>query len=114
DAYARWAAAYPPHAHNALMAAEEAAMRGLLPALAGRVVLDLACGTGRYGLLAQESGASRVLGLDNSSAMLRANPLPLRALATTEAIPLASASVDVILCGLALGHLPRLTPSIAE
>lgn len=114
DAYARWAAAYPPHAHNALMEAEESAMRGLLPALAGRVVLDLACGTGRYGLLAQESGASRVLGLDNSPAMLRANPLPLRALATTEAIPLASASVDVILCGLALGHLPRLTPSIAE
>jgi malonyl-CoA O-methyltransferase len=113
-AYAQWAATYPPHAHNALMEAEQAAMTSLFPPLAGRVVLDLACGTGRYGLLAQNAGAKTVLAFDNSPAMLRANALPQRALATTEAIPLASNSVDVILCGLALGHLPRLAPSIGE
>jgi len=114
DAYAQWAASYPPHAHNALMQAEQTAMTALLPALAGQVVLDLACGTGRYGILAGGAGARSVIALDNSPAMLRANPLPIRAVATTEAIPLASDSVDVILCGLALGHLPRLAPSIGE
>jgi malonyl-CoA O-methyltransferase len=114
EAYDQWAVSYPPRAHNPLMELEERAMRGLLPALEGRVVLDLACGTGRYGLLAAENGARRVIGLDNSPAMLLRNPQRHRALATTEALPLASASVDVVLCGLALGHLPRLYPSMAE
>lgn len=114
DAYQRWATSYPPHAHNALMQAEEAAMRQLFPPMTGKIVLDLACGTGRYGLLARESGAQAVIGLDNSAAMLRENPLSLIAQATSEAIPLAGGSVDVVLCGLALGHLPRLEPSIAE
>ena len=114
DAYAQWAASYPPNAHNVLMEAEQAAMTSLFPPMTGKIVLDLACGTGRYGLLAQESGAKTVLGLDNSPAMLLASPLSSRALATTEAVPLSANSVDVILCGLALGHLPRLAPSIGE
>ncbi|MEO8611431.1 MAG: class I SAM-dependent methyltransferase [Chloroflexota bacterium] len=114
DAYAQWATTYPPHAHNVLMEAEQIAMTSLFPSMTGKVVLDLACGTGRYGLLAQESGAKTVLGLDNSPAMLLASPLSNRALATTEAVPLSDKSVDVILCGLALGHLPRLAPSIGE
>jgi malonyl-CoA O-methyltransferase len=114
DAYAQWAASYPPHAHNVLMEAEQAAMTSLFPSLAGKTILDLAGGTGRYGLLARDSGAKTVFSFDNSPAMLRANTLPYRALSTTESIPLANHSVDVILCGLALGHLPRLAPSIGE
>ncbi len=113
-AYDQWSASYPPHAHNALMQAEEAAMKSLMPALKGQVVLDLACGTGRYGLLAMEQGAAMVIGVDNSMAMLRANTLPNRALSSSEAIPLRSESLDVVLCGLALGHLPRLEASFSE
>jgi malonyl-CoA O-methyltransferase len=114
DAYARWAASYPPHAHNVLMQTEEVAMRKLMPELGGQVVLDLACGTGRYGLLAREMGAKQVVGLDNSMAMLEANQQSQIALATSEAIPLASQSVNVVLCGLALGHLPSLRPTFSE
>lgn len=114
DAYARWAVSYPPYAHNPLMQAEQAAMLDLLPPVAGAVVLDLACGTGRYGLLAREQGARLVIALDNSAAMLARNPARTRALASTEAIPLAEGSLDGILCGLALGHLPHLAPSLAE
>ncbi|MBL8163790.1 MAG: class I SAM-dependent methyltransferase [Anaerolineae bacterium] len=114
SAYDKWAAAYPPDAHNALMQAEQAALLNLLPPLAGKTVLDLACGTGRYALLALERGATFALGVDNSPAMLRANALPLRALATTEALPLRNASFDGIICGLALGHLPRLDTSLRE
>ncbi len=114
DAYAQWAASYPPQAHNVLMRAEESAMLRLMPPLTDCCVLDLACGTGRYGLLAKERGAKQIIGMDNSLAMLRANSSALRALATTESIPLRSASIDVILCGLALGHLPRLQPSLLE
>jgi malonyl-CoA O-methyltransferase len=114
DAYARWAASYPPHAHNALMQAEETAMRALLPPLDNQVILDLACGTGRYGLLAGEKGARLVVGVDNSAAMLRASPLQYRALATTEAIPFARESLDGVICGLALGHLPTLAASLRQ
>lgn len=114
DAYARWAASYPPRAHNVLMQVEEAAMRKLMPDLHGQVVLDLACGTGRYGLLAHELGAKQVIGLDNSRAMLEANPQRQIALATSEAIPMPQQSVNLVLCGLALGHLPQLKPTLQE
>lgn len=113
-AYERWAEQYPPHAHNALMEAEEAAMRELCPPLAGKIVLDLACGSGRYGLIAKAQGASVTIGVDNSLPMLRQNPMELRALSTTEKIPLASQSIDIVLCGLAFGHLKLLDASMAE
>ncbi len=114
DAYARWAASYPPQAHNPLMQAEEAAMLNLFPPMQGQVVLDLACGTGRYGIRAAEHGAKTIIGLDNSPAMLQRNTVQYRALASSEAIPLPNESIDGILCGLALGHLPQLRPSISE
>jgi malonyl-CoA O-methyltransferase len=114
DAYAHWAAHYPPNAHNALMQVEERAMLSLLSPLDGRTVLDLACGTGRYGLLAWDRGAARVVGVDNSSAMLAANSLAHKAIATSEAIPCPSDLFDVVICGLALGHLPRLEVSFTE
>jgi malonyl-CoA O-methyltransferase len=113
DAYARWASQYPPHAHNALMAAEQAAVEALLPDLAGRAIVDLACGTGRYGLLAEAGGARQAIGLDNSRAMLLAGAL--RAVqASAEAIPLGDGWADGLICGLALGHLAELGPPLAE
>lgn len=114
DAYARWAATYPPRAHNALMQAEEGAMLALMPALADKVVVDLGSGTGRYALFAWEAGARRVLAFDNSAAMLAVNPLPRRCLAALDAVPLPANSADVVICGLALGHLPALDTSIGE
>src|SRR5215212_11799793 len=71
DAYALWAASYPPHAHNPLMLAEERAMLALLPAdLRGCAVLDAGCGSGRYLLHAFRRNARRVLGIDLSAEML--------------------------------------------
>jgi malonyl-CoA O-methyltransferase len=113
-AYERWAEQYPPHAHNALMKAEESAMRRLFPSLTGKVVLDLACGSGRYSLIAEREGALFSIGLDNSMPMLRQNPMTLRTLSTTENIPLTAESIDVVLCGLALGHLKQLDASMTE
>lgn len=114
DAYRRWAQNYPPFAHNVLMQTEEKAVLALLPDLRDKVVLDLACGSGRYGLIAAQLGAKHTIGVDNSMAMLLANPTTKRTCSTTEALPLQSESIDVILCGLALGHLPTLRPSMSE
>lgn len=118
-AYALWAEFYPPHAHNPLMEAEEAAMRALLPDLRGRDVLDLACGTGRYAHIALAMGARSVIGLDDSLAMLaqgqRSGRPGLRlACATLDRLPLGRASIDVVVCGLAVGHVAGLAAPFSE
>lgn len=93
-------------------------MRDIMPDLRDKIVLDLACGSGRYSRVALENGATQVIGVDNSLAMLdmgrRDLPNGHFAGATTEAIPLAGESCDVVLCGLALGHLPTLEASLSE
>ncbi len=116
DAYALWSASYPPHAHNRLMQIEQDAMERLIPALSDRVVLDLACGTGRYTLLARQAGARQVVGVDNSRAMLVAGSACPAAEASMIDLPLASQTFDVVLCGLAVGHLQRdvMRRAIAE
>lgn len=112
-AYARWAVDYPPHAHNPLMQAEQQAMVDLLPDVKGQMVLDLACGTGRYMRLLRERGARYVIGLDNSGEMLQA--LSGQAvLGTLTALPFATTSADGVICALAVGHLPQLPPLLIE
>src|SRR6476660_3704332 len=70
-AYALWADAYPPTAHNPLMQAEERAMLALLPGdLSGARILDAGCGSGRYLLHARRRGAQQLLGVDLSAEML--------------------------------------------
>jgi len=114
DAYALWAAAYPPHAHNALMRAEETALVSLLPSLHGRTVLDLACGSGRYAQIAYARGAARIIGIDNSPDMLLQAHIPYRTLASLHSIPLAAQSVDIVISGLALGHIPDPGVALTE
>ncbi len=104
-AYAQWAKSYPAEAHNVLMQVEQAILLDLMPSLQGKRVLDLGCGTGRWGKLALSNGAAVVIGLDNSLPMLRAGVLENIAQAEMTNLPLASNSLDVIICGLASGHL---------
>ena len=71
EAYERWAPAYPPTAHNPLMRAEQETMLKMQPAVAGRRVLDLACGSGRYSRLLMEAQAGEVIAVDFCLPMLR-------------------------------------------
>lgn len=116
EAYARWAATYPPAPHNLLMEMEQAAMLELLPEVRNKVALDLACGSGRYLNLLRERGAAHVIGLDLSREMLAAAPSPQKKLLQGDlcALPLASESFDLIVCGLAVGHVENLRSLIAE
>lgn len=125
DAYALWAASYPPHAHNPVMQAEERAMLALMPAdLHGQSVLDAGCGSGRYMLHALDRGAARVTGVDLSVEMLERADRELGARrhrgeielvqGNLERLPVPDASADLTLCGLAIGHLDRLQPALAE
>lgn len=114
-AYERWASAYPPRPHNALMEAEQAAMLELLPDVDGLDALDAGCGTGRYARLLLARGA-RAVGVDRSSAMLgraRLAGAPLIR-ADLRALPLRAASFDIVVAGLALGDIPELERAVAE
>jgi malonyl-CoA O-methyltransferase len=108
DLYAAWAPTYPPYAHNQLMVVEQHAVLELLPPVAGLTVLDAGCGTGRYARLLAERGASDVLCVDLSPAMLHRLPRGTRSVrADLRALPIVSDSVDVIVCGLALPDVPE-------
>lgn len=116
EAYALWAATYPPVPHNLLMEMEQAAMLELLPEVRNKVALDLACGSGRYVSILHERGAANVIGLDLSREMLAAAPSPQKKLLQGDlcALPLASAAFDLVVCGLAVGHVENLHSVIAE
>ncbi|MBB3806318.1 malonyl-CoA O-methyltransferase [Xanthomonas arboricola] len=124
-AYALWAQAYPPHAHNPVMLAEERAMLGLMPAsLQGQHVLDAGCGSGRYMQHALRRGARHVTGVDLSPQMLQragtelAKHWPPARVSlqqgSLDQLPLADAVADLSVCGLVVGHLQRLWPALEE
>lgn len=114
QAYDAWAERYPPLPHNPLMRAEQAALLRLCPPAQGLRVLDLACGTGRYGLLLAEQGAAGVIGVDLSEGMLQRSPLPLRVRADMTGLPFAPCRFDLIVSGLAVGHAPSLDAWMQE
>lgn len=114
ETYERWAPTYPPWPHNPLMEAEQATMLARLPEVAGRAALDLACGSGRYTRLLAARGATPVVAVDFSLAMLRAVTTGAPVRGDLESLPLRRASVDVVLSGLALGHAADLPACMRE
>lgn len=121
--YAQWAKNYPAQAHNPLMAAEEQTMLSLMPdTLTGQTCLDLACGSGRYLRLMHSRGAEKLYGTDYSPDMLiqAKNPqslianLPFLTRSVFLSLPFPSELFDFIICGMAVGHEPKLWQTMAE
>src|SRR3954462_753859 len=115
EAYACLADSYPAHTRHPFMQLEQATMLGLLPDVAGKRVLDVACGTGRYLEILRERGAARTFGVDLSPEMLgKASGLGAIARCDLRALPVASGQFDVVICGLAVGYVAALGDAIAE
>jgi ubiquinone/menaquinone biosynthesis C-methylase UbiE len=110
QAYERWAPVYPPIAHNPLMRVEQRAMLEAWPDVAGRRVLDLACGSGRYSRALLESNAARVVSLDFCMPMLQQVVGSQRVCASMMQLPFLAESFDVVVSGLALGHASGVRP----
>ncbi|MHB8619886.1 MAG: methyltransferase domain-containing protein [Chloroflexota bacterium] len=112
EGYARWAKDYERDlGANPLAQADRRAVLRLLPELAGKRVLDAACGTGRYARLAG-SGGARAAGLDCSGDMLGqarilGAELPWIA-GDVQRLPFADGSFDLAVYALAAVHQPRL------
>lgn len=98
---------------NPLLAREERYFTPLLSNLSGKVVLDLACGTGRWleKILARDCALG--IGIDSSIAMLRVagrkNGIREHLTqGTCESLPLPSAAFDLAICSFALGHVANV------
>ncbi len=117
SAYEQWSASYDAGVGGGLFAADEAVVAEYLAGREPGVALDAACGTGRFAEALANRG-HRVIGVDSSPDMLararRRVPNGEFHLAGLDRLPLPDDSVDVIVCALALVHVPRLDPVLAE
>ncbi len=119
-AYGELAASYPRAPENALMRLEQEALLALLPPVAGRRVLDLGCGSGRWLLQLANQQPRQLVGCDLVAGMLlRAGEERQRhhaalVQAGALALPFRAASFDLVVSGLVLGHVADLAGAIAE
>jgi len=81
----------------------------------GQTALDAGCGSGRY-LRELHNRGARVIGMDLSAAMLnRARETTTRiARADIRALPFDAMSIDLVVCGLALGDVGELELALSE
>jgi SAM-dependent methyltransferase len=114
--YRRWAATYD-EPRNSLFDADEPVVHEIIGGLPAGDALDAACGTGRYAHYLAGLG-HRVVGVDSSPDMLdRARtrtPSAGFALGDLRQLPVSDSCVDLVVCSLALSHVPALAPVMAE
>jgi malonyl-CoA O-methyltransferase len=118
EGYERWAPTYD-QSPNPLLAREERYLMPLLPDLAGKNVLDLACGTGRWLQELVARGARSGVGVDSSLAMLRiasgkAATKGRLARADCLNLPFRSSIFDFAICSFALSHVHSLRGVVDE
>ena len=114
--YAAWATTYDSKP-NYILAVEEPVVEHLLARIPPGSALDAACGTGRHtGRLI--SRGHEVIAVDQSPEMLAqaAAKVPQAQFRVGDLtrLPIPDASVDLVLCALALSHLPDVGEAIAE
>jgi ubiquinone/menaquinone biosynthesis C-methylase UbiE len=116
DGYALWSDSYDDPG-NPVVAVEARVVHGLLDGLEPARALDAGCGTGRHARALAQRG-HQVTGADLTPEMLaRARsrvPEASFVRADLRALPFADASFALVVCGLALSHLPSLDEAVAE
>ena len=116
-AYQQQSASYDAEAGGGLFAADEPVVAECLSGRPAGTALDAACGTGRFAELLSRQG-HQVIGVDSSPDMLayarRRVPDGEFHLGELDRLPLPDESADVIVCALALVHVPCLQPVLAE
>ena len=114
--YREWAASYDEPG-NPIVALEQPTVWSLLEPIEPGYALDAACGTGRHAARLVALG-HRVLGIDLTPEMLERARTNVPQASFLEAdllgIPTADEAFDTVVCGLALSHLPDLSPGIHE
>ncbi|SHF89273.1 class I SAM-dependent methyltransferase [Streptoalloteichus hindustanus] len=116
EGYALWSATYDAPG-NAAFAIDSPVISEIVDALPAGVAVDAACGTGRISAVLAERG-HRVLGVDSSPDMLAVArervPDGEFSVGDLRRLPVADAGADLVVCALALTHVPDLGPVLAE
>ncbi len=112
EGYASWSDHYDDD-ENPIIALEEPAVWSLLEALPPGRALDAACGTGRHARRLVSLG-HEVVGVDLTPEMVErargAVPEALFHQGDVRNLPAGHGPFDVVVCGLALAHVPDLPP----
>jgi SAM-dependent methyltransferase len=115
--YRRWSASYDDEPRNSLFDADEPIMHQIIDAIPPGDALDAACGTGRYAEYLAGRG-HHTIGVDSSPDMLQRARVRVPSgeflLGDLHRLPLPDSCVDLVVSGLALCHVPTLTPVLAE
>jgi SAM-dependent methyltransferase len=116
EGYRIWSTSYD-QPDNGLFPYEEPIVREIIDGVPAGVALDAACGTGRYAEYLAARG-HRVIGVDSSPEMLEraAKRVPQCDLRQGDLprLPLQDHDVDLVVCALALTHVPDLAPVLCE
>ncbi|NUR78786.1 MAG: class I SAM-dependent methyltransferase [Thermoleophilia bacterium] len=116
EGYDSWAPSYDEPG-NQLLEIEQPIVREILDGMPIGVALDAACGTGRHAAYLASLGHT-VIGVDSSPGMLaRARekiPQGEFHQADLHELPLADDSVDLVVCAIALVHLPNIESPFRE
>ncbi|MFI0937650.1 class I SAM-dependent methyltransferase [Streptomyces sp. NPDC021020] len=116
EVYREWAARYDCPG-NQMVDVEQPVVRRILDGLPVGTALDAACGTGRHSAYLRELGHD-VIGVDASPEMLARARVRVPDGDFREGdlhrLPVPDACADVVVCGLALTHVPELAPVLAE
>jgi SAM-dependent methyltransferase len=116
EGYGAWARYYDQPG-NRLIDLEQPVVREILDGLPPGTALDAACGTGRHAEYLASLG-HQVIGVDGSAEMLAAARAKVAAGQFLEGdlrrLPVPDRHVDLVVCALALSHVPELAAVLAE
>jgi len=116
EGYSVWASTYDTD-YNPLIDLDNAVLGPMLDRYEPGHALDAACGTGRWAAHLSERGHV-VVGVDQSAEMLEVARAKLPRAEVKqgelESLPLPNASVDLVVCSLALTHLRELATAFGE
>ena len=115
EGYDAWAPRYD--GPNPAVETDEIEVHSLLEHVKGQVAVDAACGTGRHSAYLHQRGFD-VIGVDANRSMLALAeakvPQADFRVGDLAALPVDDDAVDLVVCSLALTHVPTLEPVMAE
>jgi malonyl-CoA O-methyltransferase len=115
EGYNLWASTYHTES-NPIKNLSDDFIKKHLPHLKEKSVMDAGCGTGKFCSIAEQQGASKILGLDLSPVMIDVAKTNCRITKFTcgdlSSATLEENNFDIIICALVLGHIENLTPAL--
>ena len=116
EGYRAWAETYD-RPGNQLIDLEQPVVREILDGLPRGIALEAACGTGRHAGYLAALGHT-VIGVDSSPEMLAGAQAKIPGAEFREGdlhrLPVPDQHVDIVVCALALTHVPELVPVLTE